>query len=398
MALPGVNIEILNNQLGSTPGTDDGVAGLIMSGVEVAGKIALSEPKQIFSTDDAKELGLDAAYDTDNSVEVWKHISEFYAQAGEGSELWIMLVVNTTTMEDICDQTNDLAKKLLDAANGRIRLLGVTRIPDGTYTPTFNDGLDDDVTAAVLTAQALATAYAALYKPVRILLEGRAYQGVVANLADLRAGSENRVGVVLGGTKESATSAAVGLTLGRLAKNPVQRNIGRVKDGNLGIVAAYLSDGNPIEDLSEAEWGQVHDKGYIFMRPYQGKNGYYFNDDPSCSPITDDYSSLARGRVIDKALLLTYATYIEEILDDIEVDPDTGRMNAAVIKNYQSLIENTLNTQMTNEGEVSGVTVNIDPTQNVLSTDKVVIDLRIIPLAYGKTIEVSLGFSNPANS
>lgn len=396
MALPGVNIELLNNQLGAVAGTDDGVAGLIMSGIAVAGKIGLAEAKQIFNTDDAKELGLDAAYDTANSVEVWKHISEFYAQAGEGKELWIMLVQNTTTMEDICDITNELAKKLLDDSGGRIRILGVTRIPDGSYTPTYTNEIDDDVNAAILTAQALAEAYAAQYKPVRVLLEGRDFQGTVADLTNLRAGSQNRVGIVLGNTK-AATSAAVGLALGRMAAIPVQRNIGRVKSGDLGIAAAYLSDGETIETYSNSEWASIHDKGYIFMRSFQGINGYFFNDDPSASPLTDDYSSLARGRVIDKALQITYQTYVNEILDEIEIGDD-GKINPAVIKNYQALIENALTLNMLNQGNISNITPTIDPAQNVLSTNKVVVDLRITPLAYGKTIEVKLGFDNPANA
>jgi hypothetical protein len=397
MGLPGVKINVLNGQLGRTPGSADGVAGLIGSGVAAAG-IALGEAKQIFGTEDAKALGLNEEYDTTNSTNLYRHIKDFYKEAGEGAELWVMIVSATTTMADMVDSVGNFAPVLLNAADGRIRLLGVTRKPDGLYAPTYTSGMDDDAEAAMLGGHSLAEAFAAEYKPVRVMVEGRDFQGVVANLKDLRQGTQNRAGVVLAGLDANSKAAAVGLVLGRMAAVPVQRNIGRVKDGDLGLVNAYLSDGQRIESYSLGAWGAIHDKGYIFARKYQGRSGYYFNDDPAATVITDDYSSLARGRVIDKALLLAYTTYVNEILDDIEINPDNGQMNPAVVKSYQAMIENVLNLEMVNAGEASGVSVSIDPTQNVLSTDKVMISLAIVPKGYSKEIVVDLGFSNPANS
>lgn len=397
MPLPGVNINLLNNQLGRVQPTADGVAGLILTGIAVAGKINLLEPKQIFTTEDAKALGLDAQYDTANSLQVWRHISEFYAQAGEGSELWIVLVAETTTMADMADVSGNVAPALLDAADGRIRLLGITRVPDGTYTATYTAGLDDDVITAMGNAHALAQAYADLYAPVRVVVEGRDYQGVLGDLDDLHQQTNNRVQGIIGNTLAD-TSAAVGFLLGKYAGIAVQRNPGRVKDGDLNIQQAYLSDGNPIGDISAGEQDALHDKGWVFMRKYQGKAGFYFTDDPTAVALSDDYSSFARGRVIDKALVIAYTTYVEELLDDIEINPDTGQMPAAVVKSYQAAIENAININMTANGEISGVQCTIDPTQNVLATDKVAVTLLITPRGYSKHIEVDLGFSNPANS
>jgi hypothetical protein len=397
MGLPGVKINVLNGQLGRTPGSADGVAGLIGSGVATT-DIALGEAKQVFGTEDVKALGINEEYDTTNSTNIYRQIKDFYAEAGEGAELWIMIVSPTTTMADMADVAGNFAPVLLDAADGRIRLLGISRSPDGTYAPTYTSGMDDDAEAAVMAAQALAEAYANQYKPLRVLVEGRDFQGVVANLKDLRQGTQNRIGVVLAGLGANMKAAAVALALGRMAAVPVQRNIGRVKDGDLGLVNAYLSDGQRIESYSLGAWGAIHDKGYIFARKFQGRSGYFFNDDPAATLITDDYSSLARGRVIDKALLLAYTTYVEEILDDIEINPETGRMNPGVIKSYQARIENVLNLEMVNTGEASGLSVEIDPNQNVLATDRVQISLAIIPKGYSKEIIVDLGFSNPANS
>lgn len=397
MGLPKVSIEVLNGQLGQVGNTDDGVAGLLATGIAAAG-IALAEAKQIFSVADAEALGIDAAYDTANTTNVYKSIKDFYAQAGTGKELWIMIVVDTTMMETMCDTANDILKKLLNAAQGRIRICAVTRVPDGAYAPVYADQLDPDVIAAAAKAHALANEFAAAFKPVRIIIDGRDFQGNTGTLLDLKLSTYNRVGIALFTDVSGSDNAAVGLVLGRLAAIPVQRNIGRVKDGDLGIQAAYLTGQSTlIETLAAAAQDQVHDKGYIFVRKYAAKNGYFFNDDPTAVGNADDFNSIARGRVIDKAIVITNFVYTEELLDDLDVD-ENGRIDAGVIKDYQSNIKRELDAQLTSEDEVSAVRVVIDPSQNVLSTNKVDIELFITPKFYSKEIAVKLGFENPANA
>lgn len=397
MALPKVTIEVLNGQLGQVGNTDDGVAGLLGTGVAAAG-IALGEAKQIFSVADAEALGIDAAYDVTNTTNVHKSIKDFYAQAGTGKELWIMIVAKSTTMATMCDTASDILKKLLNAAQGAIRICGVTRVPDGAYVPVYADQLDPDVIAAAAKAHALANEFALAFKPVRIVLDGRDFQGNTGTLLDLKLSTYNRVAVALFTDVSGSDNAAVGLVLGRLAAIPVQRNIGRVKDGDLGIQTAYLTgQATLIETLASAAQDQVHDKGYIFVRKYPAKNGYFFNDDPTAVANSDDFNSIARGRVIDKAIVITNQVYTEELLDDLDVD-ENGRIDAGVIKNYQSSIKRELDAQLTAEDEVSAVRVVIDPTQNVLSTNKVNIELYITPKFYSKEIAVKLGFENPANA
>lgn len=397
MGLPKVSIEILNGQLGQVGNTDDGVAGLVMTGV-ATGNIALAEAKQIFSVADAEALLLDAAYDVTNTTNVYKSIKDFYAQAGSGKELWIMIVAKTTTMEDMCDTANDIVKKLLNAAQGRIRICAVTRVPDGAYTPVYADQLDPDVIAAAANAHALGNEFAALFKPVRFIIDARDFQGNTGTLLNARASTYNRVALCIFTDVSGSENASVGLALGRLAANPVQRNIGRVKDGDLGIASAFLTgQTTEIKDLAAAAQDAVHDKGFIMVRKYASKNGYFFNDDPTAVAVSDDYSSIARGRIIDKAIVITNQVYTEELLDDLDVD-ENGRIDAGVIKNYQSNIQREIDAQMTIEDEISAVRVVIDPTQNVLSTNKVNIELYILPKFYSKEIAVKLGFENPANA
>lgn len=391
MALPKVSITITKGALGLVAPGEDGVVGIVFNGV-AATSLALGVSKQGFGLDEFEAAGINAAYDTTNTVKVWRQIKEFYDEAGDGAELWVMLVSQATTMTSILDKTQAFAKKLLDDAAGRIKLLGVGRNPAGGYTPnTTANQIDLDVINALVTGQALADDMQAAFRPIGIVLEGYAFTGTTAGLADLKAQTKKNISILIGNS-ESGARAAIGILLGRLAKIPVMRNPGRVKDLSLPIIAGFI--GTSAFETVESSATAIHDKGFITLRKFTGKAGYYFSDDPTAVAATDDYSSLARVRVINKAIRIAYATYVEEILDEVEIDPTTGFIAAVKAKYYQSLIERAINTAMA--GEISGFSAVVSPTQNVLSTNKICVEARIVPVGYAKEIEVQLGFSNPA--
>lgn len=396
MALPGIDINVLADGLGASVSVEDGIMGLILSGPAPSG-LALSTPKAVFSLQEAEAIGIDAAYDLANTIDSYQQIADFYNQAPKGTELWVMVIPQTTTMASACDKENDVVKKLLNDAGGRVKMWGIHRIPDVGYVPTFVDGLDDDVDAAVLAAHALCQEFADNFNPCRALISGLNFQGDVGALKDFRTNSEPRAGVVTGSLTEDG-HPAVGFILGRFAAIPVQRKISRVKDGNIGKDAAYLSDGNTIETY-KASMDALHDKGYIFFRTIQNKAGYYISSDPACVSLANGFAFLARGRVIDKAIRIAYATFIEEIEDDIDIDED-GYMASAVVKDYQVKIKNALELGMAdNLASTNPVVVEMNPTQNVLATGKVKIDkLGVRPKGYSSMIEIDLGFENPQNN
>lgn len=232
--------------------------------------------------------------------------------------------------------------------------------------------------------------------------------GVAGNLQDLRDAATgpnaNRVGIVLSADPdvsvlqaEYAGYANVGLVGGRMAAIPVQRSIGRVRDGKLPVTKAALSNGVDISQVSETDLVAIHDKGYIFMWKHIGIAGYYFNMDNAACPISDDYAYLSRGRTIDKAARLLRQVYLQDLLDEIEVD-ETGKLEVSVVKSFQALGKNTIETNMLADGEASGVDVYVDPNQLILVTDKLEMQLRITPMGVAKEIIVNLGFQNPAIS
>lgn len=395
--LPRVKINFANGALGSVVPSADCVAGLLATAVAVSDTFVLGNAYMLHKLDDLASLGVNAT----NNVCLYKHVQEFYDEAGEGAELWIMGVPNTVKPSEIADKDNALipyAKNLIQIANGRLRCIGIAYAPADGYEATITDGLDADVWAAALKAQALSEwATSQLYAPLFVLIAGRgfAHDNITA-LKDLTTLNYNRVGILIGDTISESESAAIGLALGRIAACPVQRHIGRVKDGALKVLHAYVGDKDP----SIANVEAIHDKGYISFRTFTGKSGYFFTDDCLATAVADDYRSIARRRTIDKAFRIVYQTMLENVNDEIPIT-DEGYLVPSMVKSWESEIISAIATQMTAAGELGndpsnsddlGVRVYINPEQRVASTSRIEVVAQVKPYGYAKYIDVELGF------
>lgn len=391
--LPRIKIYFENGALGQVIPSADGCLGIIASGTAVASTFELNKAYVLRSLDMLLELGVTEA----NNDSLYKLIKDFYDQAGEGTEVWIMALPDTVKLSEMADKTKGYAKQLITASAGKIRGIILSRTPAAGYTFTPDDGVDPDVTLAITNAQALCEHAAdVLFAPVFAIVEGFGYTGTPGDLADLTQGTSNRVGVFLGNTTGAGNQQAMGIIAGRIASTAVQTNIGRVKDGPLSPVRAYIKS-TPAE---LADVASIHDKGYITFRTYIGRSGYFFNDDSLATKPTDDYNHLTARRTIDKAFRIAYDVLLDQLLDTIPVNAN-GTMQAPIVKTWQMLVENAIATQMTANGELSadatdpkdrGVICYIDPNQNIVSTSQMNVSVRVRPFGYPRYINVYLGF------
>lgn len=409
MNLPGTNVTLGNNTLGRIGATEDGTSALILSGVAVAGKFALGDVLGPFvQLKDAEALGIDEAYDTANSTIAWKHIKDFYAEAPAGTKLYVMVVAMTQTLTvTATGATANGVSKLIEQAAGAVKLLGLTFTPSGAYTPTYTNQLEADVWTALPALLATWNTQFGYKRPFRAIVEGRNFQGTIASLKNLRdvatSPNVNVAAVVIAndydygsGSGVQSKYASVGAVLGRAAASKVNRNIGRVKSGQvLSIGTAGLSNGTKMSAVSSAQQDSLNSFGYIFLRTHIGKSGYFWNDDHMACPESDDYAQLSLGRAIDKAVRIVHTVNTEEILDEIAVDKTTGKMDVAAVKHYQVILENAVNSQMTANQEISGVDVYVDPDQNVISTSKLSEVVKITPTGTGRQIATTVEYNNP---
>ena len=389
MSLPNVVIELGNGNLGQVAATTDGVAGIILTGTAVADKLEYNKHYLLGSTAGLEVLGVTK----ENNPLIEKEVAAFYAEAGEGAELHLVVVSEATTLESMCDTVqSSVIHTLVDGAQGRIRLLGVNKIAPGAYTPDLTQGIDKDAILAAAKAHSVAESYTADVKPFRVLMPAPAWKPDAASLFKPSESSYNRVAFVLSADKAVGGKypASIGAALGRAAKIEVQQSLGRVKNGSV-CPEGYFTDGKKMQE-HYSEMNSLHDAGYIFFRDYPGKSGCYFNGDPMAVSPTDDYSSLHLGRVIDKAIMLIYSTYVSEIMDNILVD-DKGQLPVGVCKSYEAMIENAVLSAMGNQ--ISSFTPEVKAEQNVLSTKRLGISCKIVPQGVLDGIDVKLSLSNP---
>ncbi|GAA4465217.1 hypothetical protein GCM10023093_16990 [Nemorincola caseinilytica] len=395
--MSGVSINLANGGLGGTLQTADGIAGLVLTGGVDAGGYVLGTPKLVTGLSSLTAAGITE----DDNAFAMRQIKDFYALAGDGAQLYLMLVPDTMTVADIADITEpNGAQKLLQYADGKIKLLGIMTDDTAVDTPTQEDALNSDIPQALVNMGFLANEWFVGHKPFRAIIGGTSYSGVPADLADQTADSMNRVAILIGDTRPAPTggiggAACLGMALGLAASLPVQRKLSRVQNGRLPTVSAYV--GQYAVGAVGSDEGVIAGRGYITFRRYPNVTGFFFSSDTMCTAPSDDYQFLSRGRIIDKAHVLAYATFVQEVDDEVLINTD-GTLNSGYCKGLSQQMENVINNTMTVNNEISSVTCFIDPEQNILATSRLEVSLSIIPVGYSSNITISLGFINPANN
>lgn len=392
MTLPKVTINYQSGALGRVLPSADGVTGLIATAAAVSSTFALGTVYEVRSMDGVAELGITEA----NNPGLYKVLSEFFGAAGGSAELWLMGVADTVTLTQMADPDQTHGKLLLNTANGRIRTLMIHRTPGVEYSPEVTNGIDADCESAIAKAQLLGDwATNTLKTPILTIVPALYFSGTASDLSAMNERTDDRVAMMLGDTAEG-NGCAIGLLGGRIARSPVQRNVGRVRDGAIVSDQAYIGAAK----VENAAVATIHNKGFITLRTHAGRAGYYFTDDPLCNISTDDYNGIAVRRVIDKAYRVAYQAISDELLNEITVN-DQGQVSVSYAKSIENKMENAIINSMTINGELgndpadqndTAVECVVDPTINVVATGKLLVELRVKPHGYAKFIEVNLGF------
>lgn len=381
--IPSVSVTLANGAIGGAINTADGVTGIVLTGAGT-GTLALLTPVKVVSLDDAIAKGITLAVEP----LAYQFCKEFYSVDGTlGVPVFIMLVANTASVTTLCDKTNTSGlKKLVDFAQGTIRVVAVLRKPAVGYVPAVVSFIDDDVVQALTNAKAFVADRFVRHQPLRIIIGARVHAENNATIFVPNTAAANGVAFALGSSEPDGL-ASLGLILGRVAAVPVHRNIGRNKDGALPANALYIGT-KKVEDFAALD--TLIDAGYITFTTYPQKAGYYISDDPMAVSQSDDYRTLANCRVIDKASIIAYQTYIEELKDDVALI-EGGRLAPVEIKYLEGVIFNNISLAMSEN--ISAVNVYIDHSQNLATGSKLKVDVRLRPKGYLKEILVELGFT-----
>jgi len=395
MGKPSVDIAFENGNIGTVATSPDGICVIVSSAVANGGFL-LDKHFIVYSLKEAETLGIIPSIA--GNYELHKTIKEFYAEAGDGTELWIYGVAKTKTLDELITAS----EIVLTASNRRIRFVTVKYAPsvaEVVVTAGIRTGFPATLAAAQVIADKFTTEKT---QPVVFIIEAYNYTGIVADLVGFSASANNRVAVLIGDTETrtgatASKGAAVGVLAGRIASNQVHVNVGRVKDGALKPDSFYILD-KPVEQVNI---DAIYDKGFITLTTHTGKSGYFFVDDMLACGVDDDYHFLTRRRVIDKAYVLANQALTDFILDTVPITNE-GKIQAPYAKALEAEIIRVIAKEMTSKGELSadttvandtGVQCIIDTTNNIAQDSKIKGKIKVRPHGYGRFLEFTIGFN-----
>lgn len=283
---------------------------------------------------------------------------------------------------------------ILDAALGALRQVGVYFI-----SAAFS-------TAEVSALQAQVTTLQGEYKYLNVLY-GADISAVsdLSTLGDLRALNAPNVSVCIGqdgGGKGLALYTAkgysitdLGAKLGAVAAANVNESISwienfpMVTDGTEFDTVAF-ANGDAFVTTSVGLREALDDKGYLFLVKEIGLTGTYNNDSYTSVAVTSDLATIENNRTIDKAKRSLRFYILPKLGSPLRVNTD-GTLRVDTIATFKALAEKGLSL-MESDGELSAYEVIINAAQDVVSTSKLELTVKLVPVGVAREIVINIGF------
>jgi len=388
-----IKVTIQSGGLGRLPAGEDYYTGIIFQNASSPASWDASGIEVLYSVAEAEDLGLTSAL---FPVEHY-HITEFFRLMTKWQINGVLYVyiANITATQFAGTEIGEIQT----AAEGKLRQIGVF------LTDPYTDGdLGDCQTAAVALDTAGTPAsilFAADVADYTALTDARTLSSkwVTPVLAQDGAGTGSDLF-----TSEGYSITCIGAALAALAYAKVHESIGWVGkfdiSGATELQTLALADGTLISTLTDAALSAVADDGYL-IAVKRLVSGSYFYDSPTAEAATSDFAYIETNRTIAKAKRLLLQSFAPLQNSPLYVNATTGKLSEQTIATFEAKGIQALNT-MAQAGEISvddqtgripTNSIQINPDQNVLSTSKIVILIRLVPVGVARVIEVSLSFA-----
>ena len=212
-----------------------------------------------------------------------------------------------------------------------------------------------------------------------------------------------------------AVVGCVGAALGVLAIASAEQSIGWVRNFGLSQVMTQAELGFGNLTVTDGKWAAtaaftnikslnytkrnnlLHRKGYVFLRDYEGReNQVYFSSDQTLS--TGDYRRISRCRVMHKSRRVIRQAILPYVEETFDIDASTGYILAADVAMLQNVIYDALDHNMVQPAnptvlQISGRQVIIDPEQDLLANDQLLISYALVPKGVASAIFSTEGFA-----
>lgn len=341
----------------------------------------------------------------------------------DAEDLGIILTDNTDNLE--LDALAYTIERIFDVNEKAIVHLAIADTADedgktvATELITVQNKADGEIRQALLMAvgkdfavgdlapiQAACDTLEGEHKPLSVIYAPN-FDGVEIGAVDLRDQDNKNVSVIaamdgngVGNTLYGVyrkTITAGGALLGAISSAKVHENIAWVANFNMNkndineFDVIKLADGRAFKDVAKSEIDALGAKGYIMLIKHIGKSGSYFNDAYTAISESSDYAYIENNRTIDKAIRGCREFLLPSLNAPLYVNDD-GTLTEDTIASFKNDAERALEAMET-DGEVSAFSVVIDPAQNVLSTSKLTIAIKVVPVGVARNIVVNIGFA-----
>jgi hypothetical protein len=301
MAQTGINIQVTNTQLGSTPQVNANSMLIVVGAAAGSGgtmPLELSKPYLITSPAGLTALGVTQS----NNPELYKQVNDFYnptsAINNNGTMLWIVGVPDSNAGNSIKRTLVPWLRETV--ANGfeyRPRNIMISLAPKETdITPA-------DVQTAINSAYTEGFSVVCVFDGQQFVTENLAENGSTS-IGDLSEQDAMMVGVVIV-TDVAGGRPIVGRIGGYMSQLSVGTSIGDTSlarfDTSLFFVdpeGTAFPANTPCGTLALDMINALGSKQYIFARTRPPRNGLWFNDGATCAEATTSLSTLEAARTI----------------------------------------------------------------------------------------------------
>lgn len=317
------------------------------------------------------------------------HISEFFRIQPKGVlYVGIFAVPGSYTFTEILTIQN--------FSNGIIRQAGI-------YKDAANYASSDLTTIDIVCKQSDAA-----HKPISCLYAANLKSvSDISTIADLSTLSANKASSIIGQDGSGLGNTLfytcgksitiLGATLGAVALASVSEDIAWVQKFNISngteCDSLAFANGTLFTDASIDDnfLTALNNKRHIFLRKFVGYAGSFFNESHCAISVSSDYAYIEDNRTIDKAIRGIYFDLLPDLNGKLQLNSD-GTLSKTTIESLTSDARVSLD-QMVRETDLSAYEVTIDPTQNVSSTSKIIVAVKLEKDAVARNIEVPIGFT-----
>lgn len=334
---------------------------------------------------------------TASNYAAWYYqISEYFAGHPQGV-LWVGIIAASSSF-------NEIKTLQTGAAEGKLMQAGV-------YDIHATRGLPANITSTIASVQTAVATLQAI-TPINIVYSPNMQGAILSDYPDQNINTANKVQCVIsedGGAEGAQLHLNSGFTVGNLGRKLATISKSRVSASDAQPIALFnnsdgvenndtaFGNGDLSSNVTEGLQAQLDSYNYTFFRKFGSTVvGSYWNDNKCCITRSSDYSNVNDNRTFDKISRICYDTLVPQLHSELLFNED-GTLQDYTIEYFKDIVTDAVtNNMITGYGAlplIGGVTVDIDPTQDVKQTSNLIIDITIVQNGIARNITVNIAYA-----